>query len=378
MSAPSIAYLNQAHIFHQANFVSDSIQDLVIIDGDVRVGNFWAVLALLFENFRWKYFRFVRFQRQLKLADWVITRPQPSLLTTFTRVRSTESFLVAGVVSGCAMPATSTNGCLWAAVPSSARAKPVFCSVHACAAPQLGKSPHAIQNRRIVLGPRWALGFSGTSGSIAMIRVFLLDDHALVRTGYRLILQPQLDIEVVGEAATGEEGMPQIRRLRPDVVICDLHLPGISGLDVTERLVKGGIAKVVIVSVREDGPMPKRLLDAGASGYLGKACDADELLKAIREAARGRRYLAGNIAQKIALGGDKPSPFDQLSPRELEISMLFCQGMRAEDIARRLSLSGKTVATHKYRLFEKLGIKDTIALSRLAMQHGVSDPVLSC
>lgn len=210
-----------------------------------------------------------------------------------------------------------------------------------------------------------------------MIRVFLLDDHALVRTGYRLILQPQLDIEVVGEASTGEEGIPMIRRLRPDVVVCDLHLPGISGLDITERLVKGEIAKVVIVSVREDGPMPKRLLDAGASGYLGKGCDADELLKAIREAARGRRYLAGNIAQNLALGGGNLSPFDQLSPRELEISMLFCQGMRAEDIARRLSLSGKTIATHKYRLLEKLGIKDTIALSRLAMQHGVCDPVVA-
>jgi len=210
-----------------------------------------------------------------------------------------------------------------------------------------------------------------------MIRVFLLDDHALVRTGYRLILQPQLDIEVVGESSTGEEGIPMIRRLRPDVVVCDLHLPGISGLDITERLVKGEIAKVVIVSVREDGPMPKRLLDAGASGYLGKGCDAEELLKAIREAARGRRYLAGNIAQNLALGGGNLSPFDQLSPRELEISMLFCQGMRAEDIARRLSLSGKTIATHKYRLFEKLGIKDTIALSRLAMQHGVCDPVVA-
>jgi two-component system, NarL family, invasion response regulator UvrY len=210
-----------------------------------------------------------------------------------------------------------------------------------------------------------------------MIRVFLLDDHALVRTGYRLILGPQLDIEVVGEAGSGEEGLPQIRTLRPDVVICDLHLPGISGLDVTERLVKSGVTKVVIVSVHEDGPMPKRLLDAGASGYLGKACEAEELLRAVREAARGRRYLGGSIAQKLALGSDRASPFDQLSPRELEISMLFCQGLRAEDIARRLSLSGKTVATHKYRLFEKLGIKDTIALSRMAMQHGISDPVLA-
>ncbi len=209
-----------------------------------------------------------------------------------------------------------------------------------------------------------------------MIRVFLLDDHALVRTGYRLIFEPQLDIEVVGESGSGEEGMPLIRKLKPDVVICDLHLPGISGLDITERLVKGGHAKVVIVSVHEDGPMPKRLLAAGASGYLGKGCEAEELLRAVREAARGRRYLGGSIAQRIALDSGRLSPFDQLSPRELEISMLFCQGLRAEDIARRLSLSGKTVATHKYRLFEKLGIKDTIALSRMAMQHGISDPVL--
>lgn len=209
-----------------------------------------------------------------------------------------------------------------------------------------------------------------------MIRVFLLDDHALVRTGYRLIFEPQLDIEVVGESGSGEEGIPLIRKLKPDVVICDLHLPGISGLDITERLVKGDHAKVVIVSVHEDGPMPKRLLDAGASGYLGKGCEAEELLRAVREAARGRRYLGGSIAQRIALDSGRRSPFDQLSPRELEISMLFCQGLRAEDIARRLSLSGKTVATHKYRLFEKLGIKDTIALSRMAMQHGISDPVL--
>jgi DNA-binding NarL/FixJ family response regulator len=208
-----------------------------------------------------------------------------------------------------------------------------------------------------------------------MIRVFLLDDHALVRTGYRLTLQQEVDMDVVGEAGSAEEGLPLIRRLKPDVVLCDLHLPGLSGLDVTERLARGGGGtKVVIVSVQEDGPMPKRLLDAGASGYLGKACDAQELFRAIREAVRGRRYLGGEIAQRMALAGDGGSPFDRLSPRELEISMLFCRGMRAEDIARKLCLSGKTVATHKYRLFEKLGIKDTVALARLAAQYGVTDP----
>jgi len=211
-----------------------------------------------------------------------------------------------------------------------------------------------------------------------MIRVFVLDDHALVRTGYRLILGQENDFEIVGEAGSGEEGLPMIRRLKPHVVICDLHLPGISGLDITERIVRGNLGTfVLIVSVQEDGPMPRRLIEAGASGYLGKGCDAQELIRALREVARGRRYLASHVAQRMALSrmcGDE-SPFDSLSPRELEVARMLCQGMRMEEIGRRLSLSGKTVATHKYRLYEKLGIKDTVALARLAGQHGVSDPV---
>lgn len=211
-----------------------------------------------------------------------------------------------------------------------------------------------------------------------MIRVFVLDDHALVRTGYRLILAQENDFEIVGEAGSGEEGLPMIRRLKPHVVICDLHLPGISGLDITERIVRGNLGTyVLIVSVQEEGPMPRRLIEAGASGYLGKGCDAQELIRALREVARGRRYLASHVAQRMALArmcGDE-SPFDSLSPRELEVARMLCQGMRMEEIGRRLSLSGKTVATHKYRLYEKLGIKDTVALARLAGQHGVSDPV---
>lgn len=211
-----------------------------------------------------------------------------------------------------------------------------------------------------------------------MIRVFLLDDHALVRTGYRLILGQEKDVEVVGEAGSGEEGLPLIRRLKPNVVVCDLHLPGISGLDITERIVRADIGTfVLIVSVQEEGPMPRRLIEAGASGYLGKGCDAQELVRAIREVARGRRYLASHVAQRMALARlcGEDTPFDLLSPRELEVARMLCQGMRMEEIGKRLSLSGKTVATHKYRLYEKLGIKDTVALARLAGQHGVSDPI---
>lgn len=208
-----------------------------------------------------------------------------------------------------------------------------------------------------------------------MITVFLLDDHSLVRVGYRLILQQHLDISVIGEGQSGEEGLKQIRLLKPDIVLCDLHMPGISGLEITERLHKANSpSKVIIVSVQQDGPMPKKLMDAGACGYLGKACDADELLKAIRDVARGKRYLANDLAQKMALGQQVESPFESLSAREIEISLLFCQGWRAEDMAKKLCISSKTIATHKYRILEKLGIQDTIALARLAALYGITEP----
>lgn len=207
------------------------------------------------------------------------------------------------------------------------------------------------------------------------IRVYLVDDHALVRTGMKLILEQEVDIQIVGEAETGEAALDEIRRIKPDVVLCDLHLPGISGLEVTERISRTGGSKVVVVSVLEDGPLPKRVIDAGACGYLGKGGDAGELVRAVREVARGKRYLGSAIAQAMALStmdGDA-SPFDALSPRELEVAMLLVQGLRQEEIARRLSLSAKTINTHKSRLFEKLEIRDNIALARLAGQYGLAD-----
>lgn len=209
------------------------------------------------------------------------------------------------------------------------------------------------------------------------IRIFLVDDHALVRTGLKMILAGQADMEVVGEADNGEDALPAIRKLKPHVVLCDLNLPGLSGLDVTERIVRGNFgSRVVIVSVLEDGPLPKRLLEAGASGYVGKGGDAAELLRAVREVSRGKRYLGANVAQHLAMSAvnDDVSPFDDMSPRELEVAMLLIQGLRQEDIARRLSLSPKTVSTHKTRLFQKAQVQDTVALARLAAQYGLTDP----
>ncbi len=212
------------------------------------------------------------------------------------------------------------------------------------------------------------------------IRVFLIDDHALVRTGMKMILAGEVDMEVVGDADNGEDALPLLRKLKPDVVLCDLHLPGLSGLEITERITRSDLqARVIIVSVLEDGPLPKRLLEAGASGYIGKAGDASELLRAVRDVARGKRYLGTNVAQNMALAnvsGEK-SPFDELSARELEVTMLLIQGLRQEEIAKRLSLSAKTVNTHKARLFRKIGVQDSIALARLAAQYGLLDPARS-
>jgi DNA-binding NarL/FixJ family response regulator len=209
------------------------------------------------------------------------------------------------------------------------------------------------------------------------ISVFTVDDHGLVRAGLRMVLESQVDIVVVGEADSGEAALPKIRELRPDIVLCDLHLPGISGLEVTERIVKGKYgSRVIVVSVLEDGPMPRRLIEVGAWGYVGKGGDAQELVRAVREVARGKRYLASGVAQNLALAGmaADATPVDALSPREVEVAMLLAQGMRQQDIAVRLSLSPKTVNTHKANLFQKLGVRDSVGLSRLLRQYGMVDP----
>jgi DNA-binding NarL/FixJ family response regulator len=210
-----------------------------------------------------------------------------------------------------------------------------------------------------------------------MIRIILIDDHALMRTGLRLILDKQLDMEVVAEADDGEPGLALIKKLAPDVALVDLHMPGVSGIEVTERVRRSKLAtQIVILTVAGEAPFPRRLLDAGASGYLTKGCPAEELLKAIRTVASGRRYLAADIAQQLALESRRDpatTPFDELSARELEVAMMLARGRKMPDIADRLKLSAKTVATYKYRLFEKLNVNNVVTLAHLASMHGLMD-----
>lgn len=207
-----------------------------------------------------------------------------------------------------------------------------------------------------------------------MIRIVLVDDHTLVRTGLRLILEKQADMEVVGDAEDGVHGLALIKQLRPDVALIDVHMPGISGVELTERVRRAKLdTRIVILTMADQAPFPRRLLEAGACGYLTKGCPADELVKAIRQIAEGGRYLGSEVAQQIALAkvNGEASPFDELSARELEVAMMLAQGRNSKTIATRLHLSEKTVSTYKARLLEKLQIDNIVALAHLASVYGL-------
>ena len=211
-----------------------------------------------------------------------------------------------------------------------------------------------------------------------MIRLLIVDDHELVRVGLRQILADYPVIEIVGEAGDGETALRLARKLQPDVVLLDICMPGLSGLEITTRLkqIRSSLA-VVILSVRESAPYPEQLMQAGASGYLTKGCPVPELVKAIRTVAAGGRHIGAVIAQNMALGllpGSGATPFDGLSTREMEVMLMLADGRRVAEIADTMHLSPKTVATYKYRIFEKLDTSNDVAMTRMAMRYGVVAP----
>ncbi|MFU8832179.1 MAG: response regulator [Wenzhouxiangella sp.] len=211
-----------------------------------------------------------------------------------------------------------------------------------------------------------------------MIRILIVEDHDLVRTGLRNILAGASDIEVVGEAASGEEAMRLSRDLSPDIILMDVELPGLSGLETTERILRvQPDIRVVVLTAHSEPPLPARLLDIGASGYLTKACDAKDLISAVRAVARGERYIGAEIAQQLALSllpGTPQSPFQNLTARELEVALMLTQGMKMPVIAGVINVSPKTVATHKYKVYEKVGVTSEVELLRLALRYGLVKP----
>lgn len=203
----------------------------------------------------------------------------------------------------------------------------------------------------------------------------IVDDHALVRLGITRLLEDTDDIEVIAEAENGEEALKKIRDTKLDVILLDMKMPGIGGLEVTRRLrCTHPDIRIIAVSAFANEPFPSRILQAGAVGYLTKECGVEEMQAAIRRVHAGERYLSAEIAQTLALNSlsdspQKKSPFESLSERELQVTLMISRGMSVQEIADSLCISSKTVNGYRYRLFAKLNIKNDVELIYMAMKY---------
>ncbi len=207
------------------------------------------------------------------------------------------------------------------------------------------------------------------------IRILLADDHTVLRAGLRALLSAQGDLEVVGEASDGAEAIRLAQALHPDVVVMDIGMPGVNGIDATARIKRDlPGAKVLILSMHDDRGYLRQVLRAGASGYVLKKAADTELLAAIRAAARGEVFLDPSLAKTLVEEVIEPTPSQDetaLSDREREVLRLIAHGHTNQQVADRLCIGVKSVETYKARLMEKLGLKGRAELVRYALQHGL-------
>ncbi len=217
---------------------------------------------------------------------------------------------------------------------------------------------------------------------MARIRILIADDHAVLRAGLRMLLNAQPDMEVVGEASTGEEAVQQARTLKPDIVLMDLTMPGAGGTEATARIVRGcpGV-RVLVLTMHDDAAYLRGVLAAGASGYVLKRSADAELLSAIRITRRGEAYIAPSLAGAVvqeALGRRArqadSAPGEALSDRERDVLRLLAQGHTNQHVAEQLAVSVKTVETYRARLMAKLGLKTRAELVRYALSAGLLTP----
>jgi two-component system invasion response regulator UvrY len=210
-----------------------------------------------------------------------------------------------------------------------------------------------------------------------LITVLIVDDHELVRAGIRSLLSTVNGLKVIGEAATGEEAVKVAREKHPNVVLMDVRMPGIGGLEATRKLLRADPdLKIIALTVCGEEPFPSKLLQAGAAGYLTKGSGLDEMVQAIHSVYHGKRYISPEVAQQLALkhlSDEKASPFETLSERELQVMLMITSGQKVQEISDKLCLSPKTVNSYRYRLFEKLGVNSDVELTHLAIRHGILD-----
>jgi len=212
-----------------------------------------------------------------------------------------------------------------------------------------------------------------------LIKVLIVDDHDLVRQGIQKLLEDVSGIDVVGEADTGEKAFEITAKLKPEVILMDLKMPGMGGMEATVRLMcNNPKLKILAVTSCSEEPFPSRILQAGAMGYLTKGAGKEEMIKAIRTVASGQRYISPDIAQKMALkqfSNSEDSLFNLLSERELQVATMIISGVKVQEISEKLHLSTKTINSYRYRIFEKLNVTSDVELTLLALRYGLIDDV---
>jgi len=208
-----------------------------------------------------------------------------------------------------------------------------------------------------------------------MIKVLLIDDHELVRTGIRRLLEDSKQVQIVGEAECGEDSLPLAQSLNPDVILMDVNMPGIGGVETCRRILqRNPKQKIIILTVHNEQTFPKRLLEIGAKGYLTKECGVDEMIKAIKQVNSGLSYIATSIAQQLALSllpGNDVNPIDKLSRREFQVMLMISHGLSNVEISDQLCLSPKTISTYRLRLLEKLDAHNEVDLIKIAVEEGM-------
>ena len=209
----------------------------------------------------------------------------------------------------------------------------------------------------------------------ARIAVMLVDDHAVVRMGFRLLIEAAPDMRVVAEAESGEDAVRRIEEARADVVILDISMPGIGGLEAVHRiLARAPQARILVLSAHEDAMHARRVLKAGAAGYLTKRSAAEALIEAIREVFQGRSFLEPQIARQLELQQAAADPLERLSEKEFKVFLALAGGQSVQDIAAVMSLSPSTVGTHLYNIKQKLGAANSAELALIAMRAGLLTP----
>ena len=206
-------------------------------------------------------------------------------------------------------------------------------------------------------------------------KILLVDDHAVVRQGYRRLLEDESGIRVIGEASNAAQACEQARSLGPDVVVMDIALPGLSGIEATRRMLREQPQlRILMFSMYDEAIYARRALEAGALGYLSKASAPEVLVQAIHAVSRGERYVSPDVAANIARSAAQPgkSEIEALTPREFEVLRLLVQGETVRSISEKLALSEKTIANHQSAIREKLGARNSAQLARLAAQLDLS------